>query len=88
MKKNTLLYLLLAAGVYYLIYRQIKLGKQAKGGKRPYTLEVAEAEKITEQEFKTPSLLKKIAPVAKKIVEKAKAKRAAKKKVGYFPETF
>lgn len=88
MKKNTLLYLLLAGGVYYLIYRQIKLGKQAKSGQRPYSLEVAEAEKITEQEFKMPSLLKKIAPAAKKIVEKAKAKRAARKKVGYFPDTF
>jgi hypothetical protein len=87
MRKNTLLYLLIGGGIAYYIYKNMQLGKQTKVSvQRPYTLEVAEAEKITEQQFRTPELLKKIAPAAKKLLAKAAAKR--KKKVGYFPDTF
>ena len=83
MKNKALLYLLLAGGVILLISAK----KKPKG-----KVIVEPLEKITEDEFYNPAsqktLLQKAAPIAKKLVQKIKAKRQAKKQVGYFPETF
>lgn len=83
MKNKALLYILLAGGIVLLISAK----KKPKG-----QVIVPEPEKITEDQFYNPkpekTLLQKIAPVAKKIVSKIKEKRQAKKKVGYFPDTF
>jgi len=82
MKNKTLLYLLLAGGVYYWLYTK----RKPKG-----KVIVEPLEKISEEQFYNPkpekTLLQKVAPVAKKIVSKIKERRQAKKKVGYFPDT-
>jgi hypothetical protein len=89
MKNKTLLYILLAGGLYYVLYKRFKDSRQAKVNvQRPYTLDVSEAEVITEEQFKKPSILEKITPIAKKVLTKAKEKRAARKKVGYFPDIY
>jgi len=83
MKNKALLYLLLAGGVILLISAK----KKPKG-----KVIVEPLEKISEDQFYNPTpqktLLQKIAPVAKKIATKIKERKQAKKKVGYFPETF
>lgn len=90
MKKNTLLYLLLAGGAIYFITRMRRNGTNVNI-QRGYSLEVPEPDIITEQEYKEKTLLQKAAPVVKKLVTNIIAKRKEKKaakKVGYFPDTF
>ena len=83
MKNKALLYLLLAGGVILLISAK----KKPKG-----KVIVEPLEKISEDQFYNPTpqktLLQKIAPVAKNIVTKIKERKQAKKKLGYFPDTF
>lgn len=83
MKNKALLYLLLAGGVILLMSE-----KKKPSGK----VIVEPLQKISEDEFYNPkpskTLLQKAAPVAKKIVQKIKAKRQVKKQVGYFPDIF
>lgn len=85
MKNKTLLYILAAGGIIYLISRQ-------KGSKnKKYSLEVPEPTKITKEQFEGKTLLQKVTPIAKKVITKVKqniAKKKAAKKVGYFPATF
>ena len=83
MKNKALIYLLLAGGAIFLL----SMKKKAKG----YSIMVPETEKITAQQFAQPSLLekvskavKKVAPVVKKAVAKAKQKRSMK--IGQFPD--
>jgi hypothetical protein len=77
MKNKGLIYLLLAGGVILLLSM-----KKAKG----YTIDVPAPEKISEEQFNKPSLLKKVskvvkkaAPVVKKFIATAKQKKALKK---------
>ena len=81
MKNKALIYLLLAGGAIFLL----SMKKKPKG----YSIMVPE--KITAQQFAQPSLLekvrkavKKVAPVVKKAVAKAKQKRSMK--IGQFPD--
>lgn len=77
MKNKGLMYLLLAGGVILLL----SMKKKASG----YKIEVPAPEKITAEQFQKPTLLQKVskvvkktAPIAKKIVLTAKQKKAAK----------
>lgn len=90
MKNKTLIYLLLVGGAVLFI---------AAKKKPRYSIEVPDPDKITEDQFNNPSgkksiidklkpIAKKLAPAAKKLVQKIKDKKAAKKKVGYFPDVF
>ena len=82
MKNKALIYLLLAGGAIFLLSMK----------KKPsYRIEIPAPEKITAEQFKQPSLLqkvskavKKVAPVVKKAVAKAKQKRSMK--IGQFPD--
>lgn len=81
MKNKGLIYLLLAGGVILLLSM-----KKTKG----YKIEVPAPEKITEEQFYKPSLFEKASKVVKKaapVVKKLVQKKGLKKKVGYFPET-
>ena len=77
MKNKALIYLLIAGGVYWYI---------AKSKKPKYKITVPEPEKITAEQYsqQTKGLVQKIIPVAKKVISKIKAKKAAKK-IGEFP---
>ena len=94
MKNKTLIYVLLGAGALYLIAAK----RKPKG-----RVIVPEPEKITEEQFRKPSLIQKAAPVVKKITEALKKKKAdqqkqkavkaflqkfGKKKVGQFPDLY
>lgn len=94
MKNKTLIYVLLGAGALYLIAAK----KKPKG-----KVIVPEPEKITEEQFRKPSLIQKAAPVVKKLAEALKKKKAdqqkqkavkaflqkfGKKKVGQFPDLY
>ena len=83
MKNKTLLYLLLAGGAILLLSAR----KKPRG-----QVIVQPLEKITEEEFINPqpqkTLLQRVAPVARKVVQRIKERRQQRKKVGYFPETF
>ena len=82
MKNKGLIYILLAGGAILLLSMK----------KKPsYRIEVPAPEKITAKQFNQPSLLqkvskavKKVAPVVKKAVAKAKQKRSMK--IGQFPD--
>ena len=86
MKNKGLIYILLAGGAILLLSMK----------KKPsYRIEVPAPEKITDEQFKQPSLLQKVskavqkvAPVVKKAVATAKQKKATKRsmKVGQFPD--
>lgn len=81
MKNKGLIYLLLAGGVILLLSM-----KKTKG----YKIEVPAPKKITEEQFYKPSLVQKVSKVVKKsapVVKKLVQKKGLKKKVGYFPET-
>lgn len=88
MKKNTLLYLLIAGGLYYYVYKRIVDSRKKSSKNKPYSLLVEEPTKISEQEYKKLSILDKVTPIAKKIISKVKEKKADKKKVGYFPDLY
>ena len=88
MKKNTLLYILIAGGLYYYFYKRVAQSRKKSSKNKPYSILVEEPTKISEQEYKKLTLLEKVTPIAKKIISKAKEKRAAKKKVGYFPDLY
>lgn len=94
MKNKTLIYVLLGAGALYLIAAK----RKPKG-----RVIVPEPEKITEEQFRKPSLIQKAAPVVKKITEALKKKKAdqqkqkavkaflqkfGQKKVGQFPDLY
>ena len=92
MKNKTLLYLLLGYGAFYLLAAK----RKPKG-----RVIVPEPEKITEEQFRKPSLITKAAPVVKKIAEaikkadqnKQKAveaflKKFGQKKIGQFPDIY
>jgi len=94
MKNKTLVYLLLGAGALYLIAAK----RKPKG-----RVIVPEPEKITEEQFRKPSLIQKAAPIVKKLAEAVKKKKAdqtkqkavkaflqkfGQKKVGQFPDIY
>lgn len=66
MKNNTLVYILIGAGAYYLI--------ASKKKKPAYKITVPPPEKITAEQFAKPSLIKRTAPVAKTIFSLFKKK--------------
>ena len=69
MKNNTLIYILIGAGAYYLI--------STKKKKPGYKIIVPPPEKITAEQFAKPSLIQKALPAAKKVFSLFKKKPTA-----------